>query len=349
MAEKSNVTRIRQLILEKSESLFKENFSELNRAVAGYESLKEVYSQQNHKLSENRDFQKKFTSFYVMRYVSQTFRTNFFVKMDEIRNSKQTELNAIEIMRNLCNGEKSLQFSFITKMLNLADDTRYPIYDSMVAKVFGFKELSGAREQKLEEYKERYQKILATYSELQKDTLIQKVLTKFRTKFQCPNLSDFRVLDFICWQLGKLKIVYIDMDNVLVDFQSGIDRLDATVLSEYENRLDEVPHIFSYMQPKTDAVESFDRLAEQYDVYILSTAPWNNPSAWSDKLEWVKRYLGDKAYKRLILTHHKNLNKGDYLIDDRTKNGADCFDGKLILFGSDEFPDWTTVVKYLCD
>ncbi|MDE5579009.1 MAG: hypothetical protein K2I85_03535 [Alistipes sp.] len=143
------------------------------------------------------------------------------------------------------------------------------------------------------------------------------------------------------------KILYIDMDNVLVDFQSGIDRLDAAVLSEYENRLDEVPHIFSYMQPKTDAVESFNRLAEQYDVYILSTAPWNNPSAWSDKLEWVKRYLGDKAYKRLILTHHKNLNKGDYLIDDRTKNGADCFDGKLILFGSDEFPDWKTVVKYL--
>lgn len=145
------------------------------------------------------------------------------------------------------------------------------------------------------------------------------------------------------------KIVYIDMDNVLVDFQSGIDRLDATVLSEYENRLDEVPHIFSKMQPKADAVESFNRLAERYDVYILSTAPWNNPSAWSDKLEWVKRYLGDKAYKRLILTHHKNLNKGDYLIDDRTKNGADCFEGELILFGSDEFPDWKTVVKYLCD
>lgn len=338
MVENSKFTRIRQLILEKSESLFKENFSEIDRAVKGYESLKEVYSQKNHKLSENRDFQKKFTSFYVMRYVSQKFRTNFFVKMDEIKNCKPTKLDdAIEITRDLCKGEKSLQFSFVTKMLNLADDTQYPIYDSMVAKVFGFKELSGDREQKLETYKERYQKIFATYSELQKDTLIQKVLTKFRTKFQCPNLSDFRVLDFICWQLGKLKIVYIDMDNVLVDFQSGIDRLD------------EVPHIFSYMQPKTDAVESFNRLADRYDVYILSTAPWNNPSAWSDKLEWVKRYLGDKAYKRLILTHHKNLNKGDYLIDDRMKNGADCFEGELILFGSDKFPDWKAIAKYLCD
>jgi len=31
----------------------------------------------------------------------------------------------------------------------------------------------------------------------------------------------------------------------------------------------------------------------------------------------VKTHLGADAYKRLILTHHKNLNVGDYLIDDR--------------------------------
>jgi len=32
-----------------------------------------------------------------------------------------------------------------------------------------------------------------------------------------------------------------------------------------------------------------------------------------------KKYLGESAHKRLILTHHKNLNHGDYLIDDRKK------------------------------
>ena len=62
-----------------------------------------------------------------------------------------------------------------------------------------------------------------------------------------------------------------------------------------------------------------NRLKDKYDIYILSTAPWDNPSAWSDKLEWVKRYLGEVCYKRLILSHHKNLNAGDYLIDDRKK------------------------------
>ena len=74
-----------------------------------------------------------------------------------------------------------------------------------------------------------------------------------------------------------------------------------------------------------------------------------NPSAWSDKLEWVKINLGDGAYKRLILTHHKNLNKGDFLVDDRQKNGAGEFAGELILFGSERFPDWPAVTKYLLD
>ena len=143
------------------------------------------------------------------------------------------------------------------------------------------------------------------------------------------------------------KIVYIDLDNVLVDFTSALPLLDAEIKYNYEGHLDDIPGIFSLMSPVQGAVEAFAALAGRYDVYILSTAPWNNPTAWADKLEWTKRYLGDRAHKRLILTHHKNLNKGDYLIDDRTKNGADRFGGELILFGSDAFKDWTAVVEYL--
>ena len=143
------------------------------------------------------------------------------------------------------------------------------------------------------------------------------------------------------------KVVYVDMDNVLVDFRSGIDRLSPAELSEYEGRYDEVPHIFSKMDPMKDAIESYARLCDKFDTYILSTSPWENPTALNDKLEWVKRYLGRYAYKRLILSHNKHLNHGDYLIDDRDKNGADRFTGELILFGSERFPDWGSVMGYL--
>ena len=40
------------------------------------------------------------------------------------------------------------------------------------------------------------------------------------------------------------------------------------------------------MQPNEGAIDAMNRLKDKYDIYILSTAPWDNPSAWSDKLEW---------------------------------------------------------------
>ena len=145
------------------------------------------------------------------------------------------------------------------------------------------------------------------------------------------------------------KTIYVDMDNVLVDFPSGINRLDADTRRAFKDDLDEVPGIFSLMDPMPGAIEGYIALSDVYELFVLSTAPWKNPSAWSDKLLWIQRYLGEHAYKRLILSHNKHLNRGDFLIDDRTANGAGSFQGELILFGSDEFPDWKSVTKYFLD
>ena len=80
---------------------------------------------------------------------------------------------------------------------------------------------------------------------------------------------------------------------------------------------------------------------------ILSTPPWDNTSAWSDKHQWVKKHLGVSARKKLILFQHKHLSLGDYLIDDRTVNGAAEFQGEHIHFGTKRFPDWKSVLEYL--
>lgn len=122
-----------------------------------------------------------------------------------------------------------------------------------------------------------------------------------------------------------MKTLYIDMDNVLVDFASAFPRVPRQTLDHYEGSLDDIPHIFSLMDPMPGAVAGFD------------------------KLVWVQQHLGEAVYKRLILTHHKHLNRGDFLVDDRTRNGADRFEGELILFGSADFPDWQTVRAYLLE
>lgn len=143
------------------------------------------------------------------------------------------------------------------------------------------------------------------------------------------------------------KIVYVDMDNVLVDFSTGIAKLSEELQLEYTDRLDEVPDIFSLMEPMPGAIEAYHEIAERYDTYILSTSPWENDTAPGHKLQWVKKHLGKPAYKRLILSHHKHLHIGDYLIDDRTANGADGFSGEHIHFGTEKFPDWDAVRRYL--
>lgn len=146
---------------------------------------------------------------------------------------------------------------------------------------------------------------------------------------------------------NERQTLYIDMDNVLVDFPSAFPHVSAEDHAAYADRLDEVPGIFSKMQPVAGAVEAFHELSALFDTYLLSTAPWENPSAWSDKLLWVKQHLGRPAHKRLILSHHKHLNRGDFIVDDRTKNGVDRFEGEHIHFGTERFPDWPTVVAYL--
>jgi 5'(3')-deoxyribonucleotidase len=143
--------------------------------------------------------------------------------------------------------------------------------------------------------------------------------------------------------------LYVDMDGVLVDFYSGVNRLNDATRAAYANDPKNAPGVFALMDPMPGAIEAINRLADIFDVYILSTAPWNNPSAWSDKLNWVKLHLGDKFKKRLILSHHKDLLNGDFLIDDWDKHGTSSFQGKWIRFGSPEFPDWDAVEAYLMD
>lgn len=137
------------------------------------------------------------------------------------------------------------------------------------------------------------------------------------------------------------KTIYVDMDGVLADYDGRCKELNVD-----PHNTDNIEGFFRSLKPLPGAIKAYRKLNEVHDVYILSTAPWNNPTALSEKNAWIKEYLPE-AYKRVIYTHHKNLCVGDYLIDDRTKNGAGEFTGELIQFGSDKFPNWGKVLEYL--
>lgn len=143
--------------------------------------------------------------------------------------------------------------------------------------------------------------------------------------------------------MATKKIVYIDMDGVLADFAKA-----ARALPDIKHP-DLVPGIFRNLDLIDGAENAVKKLCKHYDCYVLTTASWNNPTAWADKLEWIKEHFGQEFNKKLIMSHHKDLLIGDYLIDDRTIRGAAEFKGKFIHFGSENFPDWKTILDFLLD
>ena len=136
------------------------------------------------------------------------------------------------------------------------------------------------------------------------------------------------------------------MDGVIVNFESGVNRLNKEEREKYGDNFCKIPGIFSQMDPFPGAIKAVKKLSEKYDVYILSSPGWGNASAWSDKYEWVNKYLPEMK-KKLILSSQKHLNCGDYLIDDRLANGSEKFVGEHIHFGQGKYKDWEDVLVYL--
>ncbi|MCX7550285.1 5' nucleotidase, NT5C type [Xanthomarina sp. F2636L] len=132
------------------------------------------------------------------------------------------------------------------------------------------------------------------------------------------------------------KVLLIDVDGVLVELGDG-------PFSENKNKKD----FFLNNKPIEGAVDAFKKLGQLYDCYIVSTPVWSNPYCWMEKRIWVEKHLGRDAYKRLILTHNKDLVKGDYIIDDTKNYGVDKFGKKHIHFGSDTFLGWKNVLDFL--
>lgn len=145
------------------------------------------------------------------------------------------------------------------------------------------------------------------------------------------------------------KIVYVDLDGVIADFHKAWDEHPLAKNKDYKGRPDKLPGIYKDLETIEDGVEAVKKLLDddRFEIFILSSAPWDNPEAWTHKRLWVERHFGKAIRNKLILTKRKDLMLGEYLIDDMGYNGADEFKGKWIHFGSYKFPNWKAVLGFL--
>jgi hypothetical protein len=142
---------------------------------------------------------------------------------------------------------------------------------------------------------------------------------------------------------GKTKSLlpdlYVDMDEVLVDFLGGAEKVlgkkytDKSFKDSKEKKelmTKNAPNFFRDLKWKSDG-KALWNFIKKYDPYILSAYPktWM-PNSKKDKMEWIKKNLGISSSKVLLVARadkekYATSKEGqpNILIDDHSKNGKE--------------------------
>lgn len=155
-------------------------------------------------------FEKVFRKYYGMNSagLSQEFFEAFFKNMYKLKsgtNSPKGKVLLEELFKiKRKKGDHSMQYSFVSKMLNLLDED-HPIIDKHVKKILKIKPLlKGSNEEKLKWYEETVEKIRHEYAIFLKVPAIRAALGELERRIQeIKPLSSTRKLDFLLFYAGK--------------------------------------------------------------------------------------------------------------------------------------------------
>jgi len=132
------------------------------------------------------------------------------------------------------------------------------------------------------------------------------------------------------------KIVLIDLDNTIIDWNQGLKDKLSNDLDIYNRKywciyksFDQKYHpeikkvlkqekFYFELRPNPDAIQTVKKLNTNYDVFFLTSPPKISiDNAILCKIKWINKYFGEDYLDKLIITYDKTLVMGDILIDDK--------------------------------
>jgi 5'(3')-deoxyribonucleotidase len=133
--------------------------------------------------------------------------------------------------------------------------------------------------------------------------------------------------------MTDLPQIYCDMDQVLVNFLSGANKvlvaqgLEPFQHTDKEHRweaMSKVPKFWANLEPMPDAMTLW-RFIRPHNPYILSTPSHRMPTSKPEKMEWIRKHLGNVEKVFLVPRKEKQRfamtdGKPNLLIDDYIKN-----------------------------
>ena len=143
------------------------------------------------------------------------------------------------------------------------------------------------------------------------------------------------------------QVGYFDMDGVFCDYHKKVNMLTERNPYMTPDSAHRVKGFFLDLEPMPGAIEAYMELKEYFQIIFLSTPSWSNPDSYMEKRIWLESHLGEHCHKNLILSHHKYLNVGRFLVDDHIEGPNGKFTGEIIHFGHNPFENWEVTVPYL--
>ena len=131
------------------------------------------------------------------------------------------------------------------------------------------------------------------------------------------------------------------MDGVISDFDKTKDELYSS------EKRPELKMDFSKLDTVPGADTAVMRLNQDFDMFIASTPVWDRPETWSQKREWIAKHF-PYLKQKLILTHRKDLLRGDILIDDSRWRGQPDFQGEWFWFNKEwDTRNWKACLEWI--